>query len=284
MQILTPSGAKHFCQSFSADASTAHCTVRDFLGRHAKTKRNFSEGSAEFNALRDCLLREAERSLFLSNALYANALRTNRESTSWWSHVTLYYAAFFAARGLLAMHGGWLIDRDLWIEVTNQTTGSIQLTINRTRHPQLTSNSANSTHKSFWRVFYWAVRSLHTHAPNNLAFALSPIQSRDTWLIDSRNELNYHSTKALDSINEFINNYNALNLPGSLPRHLRVIDNAANALLELAATWRATYNLAADVLSNRQPTLQAALDLMIKNNRDAALDNFANTKIQALHV
>jgi hypothetical protein len=284
MQILTPSGARYFCQGFSADASTTHCTVKDFIKRRPKSMRSVGEGAADFAALRDCLLREADRSLFLSNALYANVLQANRESTSWWSHVTLYYSAFFAAQGLLAMHGGWLIDRNSWIEVTNASPGAVELTINRTIHPQLAGTPPGSTHKSFWRVFYWAVRSLHTHAPTSLAFALSPIMSRDSWLIDSRNEYNYQSTKAFDSINEFINGYDPLNIPRSLPRHLQVIDNAASALLELGVKWRNSYNLAADVLANRQPTLQAALTSMVINGRDAALDAYAAARVQNLHV
>ena len=282
--ILTPTSAKHFCENFSSTPSTLNCTVKEFIKKQSKTKRVYVEGSPEFSALRDCLLREAERSIFFSNALYANALRANRESTGWWSHVTLYYSAFFAAQGLLAMHGGCLIDNKFWLEVTDPTIGAINLTVNRTVHPKLLAAHPGSTHKSFWKVFYWAVRSLYTHAPNNLAFALSPVQSSDSWLIDSRNEYNYQTPKALKSLTEFINTYDSTKLPGSLPRHLVVMDNVAYALRELAARWRGSYNLTSDVLTNIYPTLQIALDMMVKNDRDTALDALATTRLQLLHV
>lgn len=284
MLLLTPSSAKYFCGSFTGNASTSKLSIKEFLAKQAKTKRVYQEGTPSYSQLQDCILREADRSLFLSNALYATALQGNRESNSWWGHVTLYYSAFFAARGLLAMHGGWINDKNYWLQVTNPTPGSITFEVNRTTHPQLTSQSAKSTHKAFWKAFYWAVRSLHTHAPNNLAFALNPVQSKDSWLIDTRNDLNYQPSKAFNSIEEFLTNFNPASVASSLPKHLIVIHNTTSALIELAIQWRHNYSLSADVLSNRFASLHDASIAIIKTPRHVALDAYATQKIQQLKL
>ncbi len=282
MQLLTPTSAKYFCGTFTGNAASSKLSIKEFLGKQPRTKRIYQEGTPSYSLLHDCILREADRSLFLSNSLYATALQGNRESNSWWGHVTLYYSAFFAARGLLAMHGGWINDKDYWLQVTNSTPGAITLEVNRTAHPQLTTQSAKSTHKAFWKVFYWAVRSLHTHAPNNLAFALNPVQSRDSWLIDTRNELNYQPSKAFDSIEDFITGFNPTSIPNSLPKHWVVIHNTTSALIELAIKWKLNYNLSADVLINHFPTLNDASTAIIKFPRNSALDTYAHQRIQGL--
>lgn len=285
MRLLTPTSAGHFCASFSANTSTQVCTVKEYLRRSAnRNVRSFVEGTPKFAEFRDCLLREAERSLFFSNALYSNAMTANRAATSGWTFVTLYYSAFMAAQGLLAMHGGWIVGKDFWIESTNGTPGSLELTVRKTIHPRLTSLKGPSSHKAFWSLFYWAVRTLHTHAPNQLAFALTPIQSSDTWLIDTRNKYNYQMPAALQLMQHFSQGYNGQQLPQSMPSQIVTVDNTATALLELGADWRAAYSLSSDIVAGTYPTLQSALSGLVKTQRDPALDAFSNAKLQALRI
>jgi hypothetical protein len=242
------------------------------------------EGSPKFAELRDCILREAERMLFISNALSGNALVANKGASSPWTLVTLYYSAFLAAQGLLAMHGGYMVDRKIWVECKNTQGGSLALNIHRTLHPRLVHLSGPSSHKAFWTLFYYAVRSLYTHASNQLAFALTPIQQSDTWLIDTRNKYNYQMPAAMQLLQDFERGYDGQRLPQSMPSQLVTVDNTAHALREIAADWRAAYSLQSDIVAATHPNLQDAVNDRIKAARDPALDAFSAAKLQALRV
>lgn len=74
MKPLTQIGAQHFVGQFSAEASVINSSVDDYLLTLPSGTNTFSEGTPRFALLKDCILREAERSLLLSGNCYARAL------------------------------------------------------------------------------------------------------------------------------------------------------------------------------------------------------------------
>jgi hypothetical protein len=68
MKPLTQSGAAHFVGQFGADASVAGYSVEDFLATLSASSHTFTEGTPRFDQLKDCLLRESERSLLMSSS------------------------------------------------------------------------------------------------------------------------------------------------------------------------------------------------------------------------
>ncbi len=137
MKIFTPPGASHFSGTFSRAAATVATDVKDYLDR-VGGKKFFLEDSPEFAELRDCMIREAERYVFLSATTYAASLRALRASAVSWSVVGLYYSTFFAAKALLEMHGGWVDGPSRWLEASKSQPGSLELTFYKTDHPYLT--------------------------------------------------------------------------------------------------------------------------------------------------
>lgn len=276
MNLLTPSGAAHICASFSANAATSNVEIDDFL-ENSKGLKTASEGSASFGGLRDLLLREAERSILLSAAKRAAALRSLSESTSPWTFVGLYYACFFSARAILALHGGWFVRPALWLEVSNGSPGQIELSVRRRSH--VACQGFSGSHRCFWMVFYQAVQGIVNHVPPNYAHALQPILNSPTWLINTRNDLNYRSTNAFKHQLEFATKFNPAGLPSCLPGAHIVVDNAASALQGLASHLRLTYALSSDVGLPRFQDLSSAIDGLIKPSIGAALLGQAETSI-----
>lgn len=272
MRILTPSGARHFCQNFSSSASTSSQEVGRYLSKF-RSGRVFIEGTAEFNNLRDCLLRDSERFAFHAAAAFASTLRSLQASSAPWACVGLYYTSFFAARSILGMHGGWIDGDRQWLEATNISPGSISITLRTSRHPVIPPRQGS--HKAFWSVFYFACRTLQPYAAAQNSFALSPVQSSNTWLIDNRNKINYGSARAARLVDEFYRRYNPANVTRSLPGDVKVFKNVAESLLALANQFRVAHGLATDIAICGAGDLTTAIDNQIRAGRDATLDAYA---------
>lgn len=268
MRLLTPSGARNFCQSFSGSAITHGIEVGKHLDTF-RTVRAFNEGSPDFDDLRDCLLRDAERQTFLAAANFATAHRGMQAGSTAWTLIGLYYSAYFSARAILAMHGGWVDANRRWLGLTNLTSGSLELTYSRSAHPSIPRGWG--THKAFWSVFYHAVPSLIAHAPAADSFALSPVQSSTTWLIDKRNEMNYNSATSIKATDEFLTRYNPASIPACLPGELKVYKNISSSLLALTSQFRTAHGLRSDIGIGGHATLGEAIDGLVRVEAPADL-------------
>lgn len=276
MRILTPSGARHFCQNFTSSASTSSVEVGRYLARF-RSGRTFVEGTTEFENLRDCLLRDSERFSYHAAAAFASTLRSLQACSAPWACVGLYYTSFFAARALLSMHGGWVDGDRQWLEVTNINPGSIAITLRTSRHPGIPPRQG--THKAFWAVFYVACRQLQQHAVVQHSFALSPVQSSPTWLIDNRNRINYGSASAAKLVNEFTQRFNPADVARSLPGDVKVFKNVAESLLALVHQFRTAHGLATDASIGGEPDLTLAIDTQIRSNRPNEIDTYAANEL-----
>lgn len=281
MNILTPSGAKHFCSGFSSAQTTALIDVRNYLGGRSKS---FPEGTPRFDELRDCLIRESERYAFLSAAAYAASWRIVRASAASWAIVGFYYSAFFAAKSLLGMHGGWIDGPNRWLEVTNGNPSSLELTFKKTTHPLLTTLASGSSHKAFWTVFYSALRPLGPYVPAHTAFALQPVHSSETWLIDNRNNFNYSPNQALRLLWDFLARFDAHSMPSCFPGDLKVFSNIAVAMQQIVHDFRVAHNLAGDVFAGNYTDLRDAVDQLIRADRETDLDTYSARQIGTFSI
>lgn len=264
MRLLTPSGARSFCQSFTGSPDTQDIDVGKHLDTF-RTVRLFHEGTPEFEALRDCLLRDAERQTFLAAANFATAHRGLQAGSMSWTLVGLYYSAYFAARAILSMHGGWVDANRRWLGLTNLSPGSFEFTYSRSAHSAIPKGWG--THKAFWSVFYHAVPTLQAHAPVAHAFSLSPVQSSNTWLISNRNEMNYNSATSIKATNEFVARYDPTSIPACLPGDLKVYKNISSSLLAVVSHFRTSYGLQSDVQIGGHSNIGDAIEILLK--RDA---------------
>jgi hypothetical protein len=189
----------------------------------------------------------------------------------------MYYSSFFAAKALLAMHGGWFQRSKQWLEVANAQPGSLQMTLNKTGHPLLSGSPGS--HRDFWVVFYSAVKPLNSYIPAAEAFAIQPVNSSATWLIDNRNKYNYCPSHAISLLTEFTARFDGSNMPGSFPGVLKVFSNIAGAMQKIVHDFRTTHLLASDIFSGDHADLSEAVNSLIRANRAVELDSYANNII-----
>lgn len=276
MRLLTPSGARNFCQGFSASANTRDVDVGKYLDRFQRG-RTFRERTRDFESLRDCLLRDAERQTFLAASNFANAHRGLQASSASWTLVGLYYTSYYAARAILAMHGGWVDANRRWLGLTDLTTDALEFTYYRSPHTAIPRK--HGTHKAFWNVFYHAVSALEPYADVAHSYALSPVQSSATWLIDNRNKINYQPAMSMKLVSDFFSRYDPASIPAFFPGDLKVQLNVATSLLAITAQFRVSHGLRSDLNICGQPDLNAAIDQLIRLDTPNPIKNHCRTMI-----
>lgn len=277
MRILTQAGARHFCQSFGASPDSARIEVGKFT-QGMNSGRATREGSKPYGDLRDCLLRDSERFIFLGASNFASGLQHMRAASAAWAVVGFYYSSFYSARALLAMNGGWADGEKAWIEVTGANPGSIELTYKRSRHPALGRNE--KSHRAFWTIFYSACRSIQRYAPPQHSYALSPVQNSVSWLSDNRNRINYGAESALGLTEELLARFNPADVGNSLPGDVKVFRNIAKSMLANAAQFRTSNGLSTDIQIGGNATLTASIDGLVRSARPEALNDYAITEIE----
>src|SRR3989442_1380126 len=126
MNIFGIPEAKYFCSQFKKTPATLKVSVAEHISTVLQGVRTLKEGTVEFDAYRDCALRDVERNLFLAVSNYRRSLDLMMPGAASWAHVTLYYSSFFSARVLIGLFGG-LIGRDLVVEVQKSQPGTQEL-------------------------------------------------------------------------------------------------------------------------------------------------------------
>lgn len=246
MAILGIPEAKHFCRGWKASTGQAQASFRNFSGSLG-AGRAFSEGTIPFDEFRDCSLREVERLLFLSMCLYRRSLDLLIPSAASWSHVTMYYATFYSASGLLGMFGNWQLPRDTIIDVVRSSPGNQQLVVARWR------STYGGTHKAFWDLFYTSVGPLLPWVDPAKRFALLPVSGSATWLSDTRNEANYDSHQACALVSAFQRGFRKSRPAASLPGVLNTQHKVLEGMLSIAVGFAKEFGIATDALNAVAP-------------------------------
>lgn len=272
MKSLTKSGAKHFVGSFAATPASARQGVEDYLTTSKAKGSTFIEGSPRFAELRDCMLREADRSLLLSVNCFARALGGLRAASAYWSLVGLYYASFFSAKAVLGMHGCWMCRPKMWIEVIDANPGKQKLAYRTVAY-----GGRGGSHQIAWIAFYSAMTPLRSWLTTGHAkLAAYPVNSNDTWLIETRNEVNYDPAKAFKMKEDFEATYDSTNLPSCFGGKLRTMFDITHAFVLFARDTAKEMGLQTDVYVP-EPNRKDWCKNLITSAEDPALRSFAES-------
>lgn len=232
MKTLTLAGARHFASGFSRTSAPSSRGVEKHLrlahpGCTDDKPVVVNEGTSDFDAIRSCLLREADRCAFLALSCYARSLSSLRASSSFWSVVGLYYSSFYSARAILGHLGCWIRNESLWLEASRTNPGHQQLTYHRDQHP----SAVGGSHQLFWRAYYPSVAPLETWLSASAKRAVTPIGNDPVWFIGLRNKVNYDPLAAMDFMTSFRKSFDDNNVPGCFQKELGSAYSVASSFI-----------------------------------------------------
>jgi hypothetical protein len=248
VKLLSVPGAAHFCGSFSPESGGAEGPLSSFCNGYLKRGLKLAEGTAEFGRLRACLLRDAERRLFLSASHYRRALGLLIPSSSPWALVTLYYGSWHAANALLALFGSAVI-RPLVIDVDRDSPAKQRLRVKEIGpKPWQEPCTYSGSHQQFWDIFYRSVSTLRPYVNGPESAALSPVSSDPVWQTRTRNEVNYDSHTSIQLALDFQRAFAQDSFPQSLPGLVKTQHRILADLLEIVYSFAAKFQLRTDAL------------------------------------
>lgn len=243
MNIFGVPEAEYYCKRFRKSPGDAGGSLRRYVTDVLKGVGSVTEGTAEFDRYRDCVLREVERLVFLGVSNYRRALDLMMPAASSWAHVTLYYSSYFSGRALLALFGGWIGSKSV-VEVAASEPGRQALTKKKIE------TTYSGSHDRFWDLFYRAVASLVPWVVDpKMRFAITPVSGMVTWQAQNRNDVNYDSFSACRLAEDFRASFDPHGFPGSLPGTLRTQFAVAEGLLLVTTRFVREFGLMTDALN-----------------------------------
>lgn len=257
MRLFSLSEAVHFCTSFSPEAGDSERSMSQFVDLHLRSSSlSLIENSQTFDDYRACLLREAERYLFLAASQYRRSLDLMTPASAHWTFVTLYYGNWYAAQALLSMLGGGVYsqrigrrNRTFVVDVTNGTAGRQELSKRFVGNgPNEETVGASGSHRIFWEIFYTSMTPFRLLVPSPLTVALRPVGGDPLWQIRNRNDVNYKTYEALNLIELFHRGFSSTAFPATLPGILNTQFAVLEAIVELAFDFARQFKLSTDAL------------------------------------
>lgn len=267
MKALNAEGARHFVSSFSNSTASSGCSVRGYLNNSFQGGVTLKEGSAEFSGLRDCLLRDSERSMVLAASNFARALDGLRASSGYWTLVGLYYAAFFSARAIMGIHGCWMSRRNRWLEATKSNPHHQELTYRKKNY-----SVPGSSHEVTWAAYYAMAKHLEPFVPSELALAVEPIDDKRDWMTSVRNRVNYDPVESFRLMEEFRSGFDRESIPSCFPYELRTAVKIARSMIELSQFEANRTGLKTDAVA---PDRAAMVRSEVTCPNDAAVQSFS---------
>jgi hypothetical protein len=258
MRLFSLPEATHFCQNFTNEHGDPERSLSFYVNQHlAATAVILSQNTPSFTRYRACLLRDAERNLFLCASQYRRFLDLTIPSSSHWAFVTLYYSSWYAAQALLSMLGGGVFSerfrgrtRGFVVDVSNGAPNRQEL------RKRLVGNGqgeepvqAFGSHRQFWEIFYNSMRPFIALVPAHLTVGITPVNGNPLWQITNRNEVNYKALEALSLIENFDSQFAASTFPTSLPGIINTQFGVVEALTELAFNFAGQIGLRTDALN-----------------------------------
>ena len=214
------------------------------------------EGSNKFAKLRDCMLREAERSLFLAISHYRRSFDLMISSSAHWSYVTQYYGTWYAANAFLLMFGCYKFKRYL-IDVKMGNEGNQQLQywkIGKQSGQFIISGNHSGSHREFWYIFYEGVAPIRGIVDAKYQPCLSPISHNKNWLIEKRNEINYTTKESVSALLQFQNSFTTNTFPQCLSGNFSTQYSILELLLELTCKFAKQFNIFNDSIDKLMPS------------------------------
>ncbi len=269
MNLFSFSAAQYFCKSFAGSPGISMHGTDNFVNTFPKTLKVVTESTSEYSELRDALLRDTDRRLFLSLGAYRRAIQSTNSGSAYWSCVSLYYTSYFCAQAILGMFGCWVSGFGRpWIESVGNTPGTLALQVTFSRYP----SKLNGSHKLFWDAYYKGIPPLIPFIDQKYSNALQPINSQVTWAIDTRNKINYQPIEAMSLRELFDCQYDPANIPSCFPADLGTLCTVAEAFLGLSRELACSLGLATDSFSGFAATRKAATLACVINEARPEID------------
>jgi len=276
MKPLTTTSSTYFVAGFQAVPALVGLGVQDYLNR--TRARHFTEGTLLFNELRVCLLQESEQYVLLAQSCYSQGLEGLRIGSAAWSIVSFYYSAFFATKAILGTYGCWMSSPNHWIEVVDATAGSLKLAYRTTPYP----TQARGSHKVAWAAYYRVMSTLSNFliSPDAIV-AKTPVHSQESWLINTRNDVNYEPQVAFKIGAEFESSFLPTAIPSSLKGRLSTMLQVARACNVLAKENAVRVGLSTGVW-NPEPTRAAWVQNRVLRPQHPSLAAFRQSEMALL--
>lgn len=273
MPLLSQSEAKHFCKGFKSlpHARQSFRLATDGFGLGTE----FKEGTNKFDEFRDGAMGEVERLLFLSISCYRRSFDLFVPSAAAWSHVTLYYSAFYSASAILGMFGMWDLRRRRMIDVIDSAPGVQTFRVVPHR------STYNGSHEAFWELFYVSVNTLVPLLDPAIQFGLQPVGADPIWMIKNRNYVNYDSVGACEMVESFQATFRRTKVRTSLPGVLNTQLRLSEAMLGIAGAFARPLRVRTDALVGVQPggTRQDKARALIISTAPAGLGSIARKRL-----
>lgn len=279
MKPLTITGANSFVAGFTSRPGVESFSVVEFLDQLPRRTRDIEEGSTEFDDFRCVLLRESERSLLMAENCYLRGLEGLREFSGYWSMVCLYYSAFFSIKAILGVHGCWMKKPNFWVEAVDSNPGALKLGI---RKNQYSAGGSSGSHRVTWIAYYNAMTSLSSWFTSaDAKSAIAPVNSNKTWMIDTRNDVNYDPSAAFGVMVQFSSQFDEDAVPDCFGGPLQTMLQRSRACLMFAKETA----LRAGVATNVVAPLPLRIDWVkqhVTGPQHPALKAFAATEAPSL--
>lgn len=272
MRAFSITGAEHFVNGFKKTGGPPPFDgVLNHLESRYSGSTTLSEGNADFDEFRDCLLRECDRYLFLSASAYMRSIDGLRSSSSSWCVVGLYYSSFYAAHAILGMLGCWYRKKNRWVEVVNSNPGSQVL-----RYSVHKYSIISGSHRELWNAYYNAVANLANWLPAQGLLSVTPMSSNPIWFIELRNRVNYDPLEGFQLCQGFESNFDESKIPACFPGELNSAHQVATSFLFTLNELTRQTGLATDMfLPNR--TRKSAIKQRVNGPKNKSLSIFAKT-------
>ncbi|MBT3273979.1 MAG: hypothetical protein HN368_12555 [Spirochaetales bacterium] len=249
MQLFSVNAAEHFSREYTQSPTSQQITVNDHFTRTSRpSHRSFNEGTADFADLRDCVLRESERYLFLSASNYRRFVDLLMTSSASWALVTAYYGCWYSAHALLGMFGCSIL-KNYVLDVDASRPGNQRLRYRRINGSPGTGTTRRGSHQQFWDLFYSAVSALRPIIPSHLVPAVSPVNGDPVWLIQKRNQFNYQAVSSIELTTQFENVFDPNQFENTLPGSLSTVYGILKMMLELTFGFAKQFQLSTDALA-----------------------------------
>lgn len=275
MRLFSISEAEYYTSSFGGSGGVSQRSLTAFCKACILPNRirTLSEGTTIFDQYRDCLLRDVERSLFVSASHYRRALDLMTCSAAPWAHVTLYYGNWHVAHALLGLFGCAVVS-DRVIDVCKGRPGGQVLRIRGIgTKPGQAYTTYRGSHRRFWDLFYQAFQGARATFPSGFWSVLTPISGDPLWQIARRNDINYDLHSSIQLAQDFDLRFACGAFPACLPSVMNTQYKVFELLLEMSFYYAQGFGIATDALDGIRghSPLRAKIRELIYNEKASGL-------------
>lgn len=247
INILTPSGVKHFYRAASVNKEYRTLSVNNYRNHYVSGKFVVHEGTSEYEELCAALQRDLDSFTMMSISNYRRAFELSVDSISYWQHVTFYYAAFYAANAIMNAFGVSIGRYDL-LHCTKSNPYNQEFSFEKTRN--LINPRIKGSHCVTWEAFYSLGRQINAFIPSKLRPYLAPVNGDNMWFTTRRNSVNYDPYAAMQYCRDYPMCCTVDKFPVSLPRDLQQQLLYTTEIIRVLLWIRESFNIVSDV-SNR---------------------------------